>query len=53
MAPSTVTDEDLAALIKRTTEAANAYIRGDMRLRACLSRESARRQGRVGQSGRQ
>ena len=31
MAQSTVTEEDLAALIARTVEAAKAYIRGDMR----------------------
>jgi len=31
MAPNTVTEEDLAALIARTADAAKAYIRGDMR----------------------
>ena len=31
MAQSTDTEEELAALIQRTTEAAKAYIRGDMR----------------------
>jgi len=31
MAQSNVTEEELAALIQRTTDAAKAYIRGDMR----------------------
>ena len=31
MTQTTVTDEELAALIQRTTDAAKAYIRGDMR----------------------
>jgi hypothetical protein len=40
MAQSTVTDEDLAALVRRTAEVASALIRGDVRRYNALTRHA-------------